>query len=337
MKILFKANLFLLLITPIFLSAQDTITVRGQVVDNENLPLPGVNILVQGTNNGTQTDFDGSYTINNVSPDAVLIFTYIVQKDIRRNVNGLTMINVKMEEDAQALEEVATVGVSASTRNYWVGAKVGYNLLGDSDDNSFVGSAAIEINLLDNLPRRHLFGVIGNLGNFQFTQSEDNKDDIQKLAQSVNGISLGLGYTHESNKIPLTNHYNNPHLYFRQFARMGVRYNSFKDVGEANETVNFAQFVVNGGVELELYGFKNGGALSLSSGVSLYLFDNSLYEQLFEEEKSSLLTVDVTLTLPLSKSLGLFTNGTFARNSSPIFVLGLVVKPDLDEKKENDS
>ncbi len=319
---------------PLLLNAQETITVSGQVVDSQDLPLAGVNVIVEGTTNGTQTDFDGNYTLNDVPETAALVFSYVGFMEIRREVNSRSRIDIKMEEEAPALDEVVVVSISASSRNYWVGAKVGYNLIGETDDNFFVGSASVEINLLDNLPRKHLFGVVGNLGNFQFSESEDNSKDIQKLAQSVNGISLGLGYTHESNRIPLTYDYDDPYLYFRQFARIGVRYNSFKDVGEENETVNFAQFVINSGLELELYGFKNGGALSFSSGLSLYIFDNSLYKQLFEEEKSSILTFDATVTLPLSKSLGLFVNGTFARNTSAAFILGLVVKPDLEGKNK---
>jgi len=48
-------------------------TVSGKVVDNIGAPLPGVSVLVKGTNTGTQTDFDGNYSIN-VSQGQVLIF-----------------------------------------------------------------------------------------------------------------------------------------------------------------------------------------------------------------------------------------------------------------------
>ncbi|NQZ45515.1 MAG: carboxypeptidase-like regulatory domain-containing protein, partial [Flavobacteriaceae bacterium] len=84
--------------------AQDK-TISGTVTDSDGLPLPGVNIVVEGTSNGTQTDFDGNYSIT-ASEGQSLLFTYIGQKDVRRTVGAGTTINVQMEEDAQALEEV---------------------------------------------------------------------------------------------------------------------------------------------------------------------------------------------------------------------------------------
>ena len=84
--------------------AQDK-TISGLVTDSDGLPLPGVNIVVEGTSNGTQTDFDGNYSIT-ASEGQTLLFTYIGQKDVRRTVGASNTVNVQMEEDAQALEEV---------------------------------------------------------------------------------------------------------------------------------------------------------------------------------------------------------------------------------------
>ena len=80
-------------------------TISGTVTDQDGLPLPGVNIVVEGTTTGTQTDFDGNYMIQ-ASPGQVLLFTYIGQKEERRTVGAGDVINVQMVEDAQALEEV---------------------------------------------------------------------------------------------------------------------------------------------------------------------------------------------------------------------------------------
>ncbi|OQD42231.1 SusC/RagA family TonB-linked outer membrane protein [Croceivirga radicis] len=84
--------------------AQDK-TISGTVTDADGLPLPGVNIVVEGTSNGTQTDFDGNYSIT-ASTGQTLLFTYIGQKPSRRTVGAGNSINVQMVEDAQALEEV---------------------------------------------------------------------------------------------------------------------------------------------------------------------------------------------------------------------------------------
>jgi hypothetical protein len=50
--------------------------VTGVVSDNAGMPIPGVSVLVKGTNSGTQTDFDGKYAIK-AAPSQILIFTYI--------------------------------------------------------------------------------------------------------------------------------------------------------------------------------------------------------------------------------------------------------------------
>ncbi len=80
-------------------------TISGTVTDQDGLPLPGVNIVVVGTTTGTQTDFDGNYSIQ-VSEGQTLLYTYIGQKDFRQAVGSANTMNVQLEEDAQALEEV---------------------------------------------------------------------------------------------------------------------------------------------------------------------------------------------------------------------------------------
>jgi len=84
--------------------AQDK-TITGTVTDADGLPLPGVNIVVEGTTTGTQTDFDGNYAIS-ASAGQTLLFTYIGQKPSTRVVGAASVINVQMVEDTQALEEV---------------------------------------------------------------------------------------------------------------------------------------------------------------------------------------------------------------------------------------
>ncbi|RDY59369.1 SusC/RagA family TonB-linked outer membrane protein [Flagellimonas nanhaiensis] len=79
--------------------------VSGNVTDENGLPLPGVSVIVVGTSNGTQTDFDGNYNIT-ASVGQILRFSYIGQKTEERTVGSSSIINLSMQEDAQALEEV---------------------------------------------------------------------------------------------------------------------------------------------------------------------------------------------------------------------------------------
>ena len=90
-------------------------TISGNVTDQAGLPLPGVSVLVVGTTTGTQTDFDGNYSIK-ANIGQVLRFSYIGQKTADRTVGSGNVINVTMEEDAQALEEVVVQGYRTSTK-----------------------------------------------------------------------------------------------------------------------------------------------------------------------------------------------------------------------------
>lgn len=90
-------------------------TVTGTVTSNDG-PLPGVSVVIKGTSQGTETDFDGNYSIDNVGSDAVLVFSFIGFSTMEVTVNGQTTINVKLEEDAQALDEVVVVGYGSTTR-----------------------------------------------------------------------------------------------------------------------------------------------------------------------------------------------------------------------------
>ena len=109
-----------LLCTTAFLQAQEK-TVTGNVVDQTGFPLPGVNIIVEGTTIGTQTDFDGNYAIN-VAEGRALLFTYIGQKTERRVVGAANTINVQMEEDAQALDEVIVTAYGTTTKEAFTGS-----------------------------------------------------------------------------------------------------------------------------------------------------------------------------------------------------------------------
>ena len=112
--------LFLMLATLTW--AQGTITVSGQVTDQQNEPLIGVTVLVDGQQaGGTVTDFDGNYTIK-APAKATLKFSYIGYADQRIPVGGKNVINVKMKEDAELLQEVVVVGFGTQKKESLTGA-----------------------------------------------------------------------------------------------------------------------------------------------------------------------------------------------------------------------
>ena len=105
MKTKFSGILTLLLAFVVHLSFAQEKIISGTVSDESGMPLPGVNIIVKGTTNGTQTDFDGNYSIT-ASVGDVLTFTYVGLKTVEQAVGSANTINVTMVEDAAVLDEV---------------------------------------------------------------------------------------------------------------------------------------------------------------------------------------------------------------------------------------
>ena len=96
-------------------------SISGSVSDETGIPLAGVNILVKGTTTGTQTDFDGKYSISAKAGD-VLSFTYVGLKAQEVTVGASSTMNVKMAEDASVLDEIVVVGYGVQRKSEVTGA-----------------------------------------------------------------------------------------------------------------------------------------------------------------------------------------------------------------------
>ena len=121
MKKLFKSTLMLLLMLPMSFFAQQTIS--GTVSESATgLPIPGVNILVKGTTNGTSTDFDGKYSISNLNQNDVLVFSFLGFRSAEIPYQGQTTLNIQLEQDEAALDEVVVIGYGTVSRQDATGA-----------------------------------------------------------------------------------------------------------------------------------------------------------------------------------------------------------------------
>ncbi len=112
MKTKLRSFWTLLLALAVQLSFAQEKTVKG-VVSDASGPLPGVTVMVKGTHTGTQTDFDGKYTVKTKKED-VLFFSYIGMKPVYKKVGASTVINVIMKEDAEALGEVVVTAMGVA-------------------------------------------------------------------------------------------------------------------------------------------------------------------------------------------------------------------------------
>jgi TonB-linked SusC/RagA family outer membrane protein len=97
-------------------------TVTGVVTDESGIPLPGVNVIIKATTTGTTTDFDGNYKIANVNTNSILVFSYIGFATREITFTGQSQLNVTLEEDTSALDEVVVVGYGKQSRAEVTGA-----------------------------------------------------------------------------------------------------------------------------------------------------------------------------------------------------------------------
>ena len=100
------------------------VVVSGTLTDENDMPLPGVNIVVKGTTIGAITDMDGQYMITAPSADAVLVFSYVGYSTQEIPVGNQTTISLALAPDLTSLDEVVVIGYGEATRKVVTGAIV---------------------------------------------------------------------------------------------------------------------------------------------------------------------------------------------------------------------
>lgn len=97
--------------------------VSGQVLDSEGVPLPGATVVIEGTTYGTQTDFDGYYSIK-VKKGERLRFSYLGYQISSESTTGKTTLDIQLEENASALDEVVVTGYGSKRKKQALGSTV---------------------------------------------------------------------------------------------------------------------------------------------------------------------------------------------------------------------
>lgn len=112
-------------------------TVKGKVTSVEGDPLPAAYVLQKGTKNGTSTDFDGNYELKLLpNQSKVLVFSYLGYKTTEKEVGSLLVLDVKLLEESQSLDEIVIVGYGEKKRKDVTGA-IGSIKAKDLEDQFF--------------------------------------------------------------------------------------------------------------------------------------------------------------------------------------------------------
>jgi TonB-dependent starch-binding outer membrane protein SusC len=122
-RLLTKRTL-LLLLSFIFMSAiyAQEKTVTGTIVDKSGVPLPGVNVVIKGTTNGTVTDLDGKYSIKVPDNNTVLSITYVGYTSQELLVGEQTKIAITLSENVKEIDQVVVVGYGVQKKSNLSGA-----------------------------------------------------------------------------------------------------------------------------------------------------------------------------------------------------------------------
>ena len=166
-KITWCFALCLLFITQLTFAQQKTVT--GTVTDQSNVPLPGVNVVVKGTNLGTQTDFDGNYTIS-ASQGEVITFSYVGFTPKNVTVGAANIVNITLEE-GESLQEVIVLGYTTRSVDEVTGSSVQINAA-DIESTPFVSAEQ---------------ALQGKVAGLQISQSSGTPGSIQDIR--IRGIS----------------------------------------------------------------------------------------------------------------------------------------------------
>ncbi|MEO7977473.1 TonB-dependent receptor [Flavobacterium sp.] len=95
--------------------------VKGTITDASGLPIPGANVLLKGTKQGTSTDFDGKYSIS-AATGQVLVFSSTGSRTVEMTVGQNSEINVKLTEEVSQLNEIVVVGYGTQKKSDLTGA-----------------------------------------------------------------------------------------------------------------------------------------------------------------------------------------------------------------------
>lgn len=160
---------------------QQGISITGTVTDADGQPLPGANVVIKGTTQGMMTDIDGRYAITVPDAETVLTFSYIGMKRQEIVVGNQRTLNVALQEDAIALDDIIVIGYGTAKRQEYTGS---------------VGSVKLENSALALLPNMNalesLKGTVTGMNVGAVNSAGGQPDMLIRGQNSINGSNTPL-------------------------------------------------------------------------------------------------------------------------------------------------
>jgi len=189
-------------------------TVTGVVMDEASVPLPGVNVIVKGTNVGVVSDFDGRFSIE-ASLGDILEITYLGMKTQSLAISNFNPLTIKMEEDATQLEDVVVIGYGTQKKEDVTGAIASIQSddfnqgIANSPEQLLQGKiSGVNVTSASGAPGAAMNITIRGPGSVRSGSSPLFVVDgvpINNTATTPNSESLGLGSSGPSNPLSFLN------------------------------------------------------------------------------------------------------------------------------------
>lgn len=163
--------------------AKPSITITGTVKDEKGESLPGVNVIIKGSNQGTITDIDGNYSLSVQDTDAVITYSYLGYAAVEKEVGSQRNINIVLSDSTTKLGEVVVIGYGTAKQKDVTGA---------------IKHVQLENSPLQDLPNANpLLALSGTVGGININpQSLAGQDPIAAMSirgeNSIDKSSSGL-------------------------------------------------------------------------------------------------------------------------------------------------
>ena len=181
---------------PATIKAVAEISVKGKVLDSKGEGLPGVSIVVRGTNKGVITDFAGNYQLSVDNEEAILLFSFVGFKSQEIPVGNKTTIDIVLVENVNALDELVVIGYGEQSRKDLVGSvgvlsRKNFGDVGVSNTSQLLQGKIAGVQVINNsgVPGSGAQIVVRGTGSFTSASPLYVIDGIQSDATMFNSLS----------------------------------------------------------------------------------------------------------------------------------------------------
>ena len=171
--------------------------ITGKVIDDTNQPMPSASILEKGTSNGTDTDFDGNFTLTTNNASGTLVISYIGyrSKEVSFSSANANLGTIKLVMDENALEEVVIVGKGVIDLAGGRKTPVAVSTIKAAEIQKKIGTQDVTMTLV-NTPSVYVSGQAGGFGDSRISVRGFQQDNTAFLlnGQPINGMEDGRMY-----------------------------------------------------------------------------------------------------------------------------------------------